>query len=103
MSFIDSALQIASCLAGAVIVNHMVRAIDAMDVNTHHGIRIAFIIAATGGFTQMLGLYLPENIAHVGDCLLGIGMALLFLFDRRYPQSPKQQILRRKTDHVGAT
>lgn len=94
-------LQALGMSAGAVILHNVLAAIDAMDKDTHHGVRTAFLLLGTGGFAQIVDPWLSSAAASGGDLLLTCGLALLLIFDRRCvacPRSVAIGALRRRRD-----
>lgn len=89
---------------GLVVVHFSLHALAEMNSGTNHGIRIAFILLACGGFVQMLDPFAIDSFGIHGDLILSGALATLFFFDRRCVACPRAAAMliarkaRRKTD-----
>lgn len=83
MITVESTLQAAGMLAWAIILAHSIGAINRMSWDTRHGVRVAFLLLATGGLAQIIDPWVSRELASDADLMLGLGLALLLLFDKR--------------------
>lgn len=77
--------------SGIVVLHFSIQALGEMGKGTNHGVRIAFILMAAGGFSQVLDLipHAPRVAERAGDMLVLFAIAVLFLFDRRCVTCPR--------------
>ena len=95
------ALHAVGMLAGAVILHYALSAIDRMTAETRHGVRVAFLLLALGGFAQIVEPWLSSDVSAYADVMLAAGLALLMIFDRRCVVCPRAMAigeLRRRRD-----
>lgn len=91
LEYITQALGI---LAGVVVLHYALGAIDAMNAGTQHGVRLAFILMAAGGFAQIIDPWIARESASFADLLITGGLALLLVSDRRCTMCPRAAVVR---------
>ena len=84
----DFMMQALGIAAGAIILHFALAAINRMGVETHHGVRVAFLLIATGAAGMILDPLLSRPAGSAADLMLSGGLALLLLFDRRCVSCP---------------
>lgn len=103
MSTLNLTLQAVGMVAGALIMHHAISAIDRMSAETRHGVRVAFVLIATGGFAALTAPMLPESVQSGIDLFLPLGVAALMIYDRRCVACPRAVALgawRRRRDEA---
>lgn len=90
----DLFMQALGMAAGFVILHRALPALDGMNKDTSHGVRIAFLLLATGGFAQIIDPWIAHDLSHGADVLLSTGLATLLVFDRRCTTCPRAEAVK---------
>ncbi len=86
--------QALGMLGGVVVLHYAMGAIDAMNAGTQHGVRLAFILIAAGGFAQIIDPWIARESASLADLFITGGLALLLVADRRCTMCPRVAAVR---------
>jgi len=104
---LDFGLQLLGAMAGMIILHYALTAINRMGRETHHGVRVAFVLIACGAFAQIINPLTATELEVVAGLMISCGLALLLVFDRRCVTCPvssaKTTRRRRDDERVAAT